>query len=92
MPPDEEGQDPDVPFKAILWAWEECRCDNEYVLSYVHNYNLPKEAVIVQADIEDAIHFQCLELSESASAFSYFEKDKERKEDAPDQDQGKTNW
>ena len=91
MPPNEECQYANIAFHAIFWAWKECCCENEYVLSDIHNYNLPKEAVIVQAYIEDAINLKSLVLSESASAFPYLEEDNKRKEDAPDQDQGETN-
>jgi len=72
MPPNEECQNANIAFKTIFWAWKECRCENENVLSDIHYYDLPKEAVIVQANVEDAINLKCLILSESASAFPYF--------------------
>ena len=75
MPLDEERKNANVAFQAIFWAWKECRSQYENILSDIHNYDLPIEAVIVQANVEDAIKLKCLVLSEFSSAFPYFEKD-----------------
>ena len=87
MPLNEECQYPNISFQAILGAREEGHSEDEDVLSDIHNNDLPKEAVIIQANVKDAIEFKYLVLSESPSVFPYLRNDKKRKEDAPDQDQ-----
>ena len=88
MPLDEECHYSNITFQAVLRAREEGHSEDEDVLSDIHNNDLPIEAVIVQANVEDAIELEYLVLTKSPSVFPNFRNDKKREEDAPDQDQG----
>jgi hypothetical protein len=83
MPLNEQCQYPNVAFQAVFRTREEGHGEDEDVLSDIHDYDLPKEAVIVQANVEDAIELKYLVLSKSRSVLMYFCCNKKRKEDAP---------